>query len=365
MFLPKTCLHSSPTLLPSSTFLRLFLSTSIPKYQKSQTEEAKSEEANNDAGGTNETQRKAPILTVKPETKPVLSAWYRFLRSLGLSSVRNRPRTNLGFADPRSGFEHIDIEIPVEVLVKDGSKWFFKQPRLLATQTLQRIKSRVLLYDRIARGTVHGESTIKYVFKTDDDLAKWETGCDSDWSEGFSKCELFRSDRGSAIFEGTLSTRLVKDGRTERAGWCSMRSLHDKKAFNRKSHFLDWNNYTHLLIKCRGDGRTYKVMLHIPQYFDVTWGDSYSFLLHTHGGPHWQYEMIPFSRFIYTIDGRIMDVQYSLDPRMASSIGITLMDRINGPFRLEIDFIGATHHISHLEKHAYETYNIPVGNTLL
>uniref|UniRef100_A0A914HGC6 NADH:ubiquinone oxidoreductase intermediate-associated protein 30 domain-containing protein n=1 Tax=Globodera rostochiensis TaxID=31243 RepID=A0A914HGC6_GLORO len=289
--------------------------------------------------------RRDPILTVKPETKPVLSAWYRFLRSLGLSSVRNRPRTNLGFADPRSGFEHTDIEIPVEELVREGSKWFNKQPKLLATQALQRIKSRVLLYDRMARGTVHGESVIKYVFKTDDDLAI--------------------SDRGSAIFEGTLSTRLVKDGRTERTGWCSMRSLHDKKAFNRKNYFMDWNNYTHLLIKCRGDGRTYKVMLHIPQYFDVTWGDSYSFLLHTHGGPHWQFEMIPFSRFIYTIEGRIMDVQYSLDPRMASSIGITLMDRINGPFRLEIDFIGATHHISHLEKHAYETYNTPLGNTLL
>lgn len=38
------------------------------------------------------------------------------------------------------------------------------------------------------------------------------------------------------------------------------------------------------------------------------------------------------------------------------------MDRINGPFRLEVDFIGATKHSSHLEEFAYETYNIPLGH---
>ncbi|KAL3082851.1 hypothetical protein niasHS_010653 [Heterodera schachtii] len=355
-------MNGSPS---SSKILHLFLSTSFVKCQQTQAEEAKSEEEFEEKE-TNKRQRKGSILKEKPNyLKPVESAWHRFLRSLGMSSIRQRPRSSAGFADKRSGFDNWDLDVPMEILLKEAPKWYRKQPKLLASEMWQRIKDRVLIYDRMGRGTVHGETSIKYEFKTDEDFGKWLTGSDSEWSEGFSKCKLYRSDRGSAIFEGTLSTRLVKDGKTQRAGWCSMRSLNDKKAFDRKNFFSDWSHYTHLLIKCRGDGRTYKVMLHIPQFMDITWGNSYTYLLHTHGGPHWQFEMIPFSRFVFTVEGRAIDVQYPLDPRAASSIGITLMDRIEGPFRLEIDFIGATHDISHLEKHAYEKYNIPLGNPML
>lgn len=53
-------------------------------------------------------------------------------------------------------------------------------------------------------------------------------------------------------------------------------------------------------------------MLHSPEYADVTWGDSHSYPLHTHGGPYWQYEKIPFSRFFHTVSGRIQDRQYSI-----------------------------------------------------
>jgi len=42
-----------------------------------------------------------------------------------------------------------------------------------------------------------------------------------------------------------------------------------------------------------------------------------------------------------------------------SSIGITLMDNLEGPFRLEIDFIGVTNDKTHTEELAYETFNTP------
>jgi hypothetical protein len=34
------------------------------------------------------------------------------------------------------------------------------------------------------------------------------------------------------------------------------------------------------------------------------------------------------------------------------------MDRIDGPFKFELAFIGVTHDISHKETFAYETYNV-------
>ncbi|EGT45397.1 hypothetical protein CAEBREN_23206 [Caenorhabditis brenneri] len=193
-------------------------------------------------------------------------------------------------------------------------------------------------------------------------LDLWKTGCDSDWKEGFSTCSLAPSDHGTAVFSGNISTKVLKDGRVERAGWASIK-LEDRKAFNRKKFLSKWRNFSHLLLKIRGDGRSYKVMLHSPLSMDFTWGDSFSHPLHTHGGPYWQYEKIPFSKFFHTVAGRIQDRQYRVNLEDTSSIGIVLMDRIDGDFRLEIDYIGVYNDTTHVEDFAYETYTLPVFNT--
>uniref|UniRef100_A0A8R1HPW2 CIA30 domain-containing protein n=1 Tax=Caenorhabditis japonica TaxID=281687 RepID=A0A8R1HPW2_CAEJA len=208
----------------------------------------------------------------------------------------------------------------------------------------------------------HNEARVEYRFDTQERLDLWKTGCDSDWKEGFSKCTLTNSDHGSAIFSGNISTRVLKDGRVERAGWASMK-LEDRKSFNRKKFFSKWRNFSHLLLKVRGDGRSYKLMLHSPLSMDFTWGDSFSHPLHTHGGPYWQYERIPFSKFFHTVAGRIQDRQYRVNLEDTSSLGIVLMDRIDGDFRLEIDYIGVYNDTTHVEDFAYETYTLPVFNT--
>uniref|UniRef100_A0AC34F1Y4 NADH:ubiquinone oxidoreductase intermediate-associated protein 30 domain-containing protein n=1 Tax=Panagrolaimus sp. ES5 TaxID=591445 RepID=A0AC34F1Y4_9BILA len=216
-------------------------------------------------------------------------------------------------------------ELPLEDIVKDIPKITKKQYQLVKEEINEYFdnpweKPDVLNH---IRGLNHGEAKIEYEFKEDKRMEIWNTGCDSDWNQGFSRVEFIRTPRDTALFRGYINTEVVK---------------------------------------CRGDGRSYKIMLYVPGSIDLTWGDSYAYPLHTHGGPYWQYEKIPFSRFLHTVGGRIQDIQKPIIRQQISSVGITLMDRIDGEFQLEIDYIGCYNDRSHLEVFAYEQYSIPMFN---
>ncbi|KAM6202761.1 complex I intermediate-associated protein 30, mitochondrial isoform 1-T1 [Rhynchocyon petersi] len=63
---------------------------------------------------------------------------------------------------------------------------------------------------------------------------------------------------------------------------------------------------------------------------------------------------IPFSKFFFSNQGRIRDAQFQLLLDKISSIGFTLADKVDGPFFLEIDFIGVFTDPAHTEEFAYE-----------
>ncbi|CAB3396502.1 unnamed protein product [Caenorhabditis bovis] len=241
---------------------------------------------------------------------------------------------NTNFPNPK-GVPGYDPEFSVKELIAEIPNTARKQSKLLASEASDVInemsveKTEMLEDMGFLR---HNEARIEYKFNTKEKLDLWHTGCDSDWNEGFSTCSLQKTEYGTALFSGTISTSIVKDGRVERAGWASMK-LEDRKSLNRKKFLSKWRNFSHLFLKIRGDGRSYKIMLHSPLSMDFTWGDSFSYPLHTHGGPYWH------------------------------SLGIVLMDRIDGPFRLEIDYIGVYNDTTHFEDFAYETYTLPLFNT--
>ena len=64
-----------------------------------------------------------------------------------------------------------------------------------------------------------------------------------------------------------------------------------QKSFKRKIAY-DWSRYSHLLVRCRGDGRAYQFIAHMDRYFDLNWHDNYSYALFTRGGPYWQTAMV-------------------------------------------------------------------------
>lgn len=70
-----------------------------------------------------------------------------------------------------------------------------------------------------------------------------------------------------------------------------------QKSFYRKAVHENWGHFTHLLIKVRGDGRRYALILHTPGYWDYEWHDYYAYPFYTHGGPYWQYAKVQYFLF--------------------------------------------------------------------
>ncbi|XP_076045279.1 complex I intermediate-associated protein 30 [Oratosquilla oratoria] len=203
-----------------------------------------------------------------------------------------------------------------------------------------------------------GDMDKVWVFDKKEALDKWIVTCDSTHAEGFSTASLETSPAGHAVFSGTLSTRVPKDGKIKKAGYCNMRSLQPRKSFKREV-YLDWSLYSHIELKVRGDGRNYLINISTSGYFDVTWNDMYSYVLYTRGGPYWQTSRIPFSKFFLSSKGRVQDKQFPIPLSRVVTLGISAGDGIDAPFQLEIDYIGLYCDPIHMERFAYEMYRVP------
>lgn len=188
---------------------------------------------------------------------------------------------------------------------------------------------------------------------TEDCRNKWIVTCDSDYNEGFSTAKLDFTVSGTGLFHGELSPRLPKDGKLGRAGYCNITTTTKRKSFKRPTTY-NLDPYNCLILRVRGDGRCYMLNLLQRGYFDITWYRNHHYFLYTTGGPYWQHVKIPFSKFIYASKGGVLDEQKHLPPNMITHFGITLGDKNQGPFKLEIDYIGVCYDASVFEDCAYE-----------
>ncbi|KAJ8674272.1 hypothetical protein QAD02_005534 [Eretmocerus hayati] len=190
-----------------------------------------------------------------------------------------------------------------------------------------------------------------------DDLRKWVVTCDRDQNLGYSTAELDLTRGSKGLFHGFIDTNVPSDGVTKKAGWVNLKLVSKLGPFQDQVVY-DWSPYTHLVFHLRGDGRVYAVNLHIQSYFDVTRYDNYHFFIWTRGGPYWQHVRIPFSRFFFAYRGRIQSSNPPLPLHEINTFSITLADKINGPFQLEIDYVGVEYDPLHIEESAYEQYSI-------
>ncbi|XP_014470793.1 PREDICTED: complex I intermediate-associated protein 30, mitochondrial [Dinoponera quadriceps] len=259
--------------------------------------------------------------------------------------------------DRKSGYKIVYDRPPVEedltVLqrIVKGYGQFKEEFGILMEEVRERLTKDPIVYYR------PNEVDVIWRFQGDPkSLDQWVLTCDSDYEEGFSTAKLEMSSIGTGIFSGILSNRLPKDGRIKYSGYCNITTTPKYKSFKREIYH-DWSEYTHLILRIRGDGRTYGINLNNRGFYDLTWNDLYHYVLYTRGGPYWQYVKIPFSKFVFSSKGRIQDKQNPVLLFEIANLGITLADDIPGHFRLEIDYIGLECDKYNEEETAYEGYD--------
>lgn len=267
-----------------------------------------------------------------------LSYFYEPDRKSGYKTVHDRPpvKKNLSFLGK----------------ICEGYHQFKEEFGLLMKEMKEHLKNDPIFIYRT------NEVDVVWRFKDDlKSLDQWVVTCDSDYNEGFSTVKLEMSSTGTGVFSGMLSTRLPKDGKIKYAGYCSMTSIPKRKSFKREVYH-NWTPYTHLNLRVRGDGRCYMLTISTRGMFDLTWNDVYHYVLHTRGGPYWQYVKVPFSKFIFASKGSLQDKQVPIALEEVSNFGISLADDVPGHFKLEIDYIGLEYDEFHNEEFAYESYDV-------
>lgn len=138
---------------------------------------------------------------------------------------------------------------------------------------------------------------------------------------GLSNSQMERTDGGTGVFQGQLS--LANNG-----GFASVRAVLGP---------TDLSAFRGLRIRFRGDGKRYRLRLHTSDGFD---GIAYQASFDS-TPDKWQEVSIPFSEFRPTFRGRLLTDVEPLDTGGIRQLGLMIADRQEGPFRLEIDWIGA------------------------
>lgn len=138
---------------------------------------------------------------------------------------------------------------------------------------------------------------------------------------GLSSSRFEDNEEGFATFEGELS--LENNG-----GFASVRALAPEGVLADRSA---------LVLRVRGDGRTYQVRLRTDRRFD---GISYMAEFSTVEG-EWQEVRMPLSDFQPTFRGRRPAGAQPLSPAKVQQIGLLLADKRPGAFRLDVAWIRA------------------------
>ncbi|XP_055324350.1 complex I intermediate-associated protein 30, mitochondrial-like [Sitodiplosis mosellana] len=263
-------------------------------------------------------------------------------------------RNFIGFVPDRKDGYKTQKEEPDLEHIKYGLKQFKNELKLWTEEIKDTLRADPLMI------CPPGEIDTVFEFGKQEDIDKFVVTSDSDHNEGYSHCSLKINQSGYGSFSGILDSTVPKQGKISRAGYCNITSLRVKKSFQRDSYY-DWSPYNTLVLRIRGDGRPYSLNLHSDGIFDVTWHDTYSYILYTRGGPHWQLTKIPFSKFYLVAKGCIQDKHCYMSNIRVSRIGITAvgLNWMDGEFNLEIDYIGVENNPYHTEESSYEMYRVP------
>jgi len=182
-----------------------------------------------------------------------------------------------------------------------------------------RVVAWLLLAVCLATTATGKDAEVIASFETPDSALNWVSVNDGVMG-GVSKGGLVRTERKTLLFAGNLS--LENNG-----GFASIRT---------KPSTMKLDGATGIIVKARGDGRTYWVGLRTTRQLGSS---SYRAYLLTSKGK-FRETLIPLSDFKLQAFGRQLPGG-AIDPAAIASVGFTLADKKAGPFELEIESIKA------------------------
>lgn len=128
-------------------------------------------------------------------------------------------------SDEKGGYKDKRPKPSTKQLIRDGFKELKHEIALWKAEVKEKLECDPILFYR------PGETDIAWKFDNEESLQKWVVSCDSDHNEGYSNCSLTLNKQGKGLFSGYLSTRVPKDGRIKRSGYCNMKTLRARVSF--------------------------------------------------------------------------------------------------------------------------------------
>ncbi|CAO3621195.1 unnamed protein product [Mucor hiemalis] len=173
-------------------------------------------------------------------------------------------------------------------------------------------------------------------FKTEKDLKQWAIGCDKDIG-GFSEAELDFNPEGTGRFHGNISLNLPANREIKQSGYAAIRTKQKEQTMF-GTPCWDTSLFRYLALHVKGDKRKYFVNI---QTDGVVKTDLFQHRLFLRTPGEWETVMIPFKDFILTNNGMIQEDQIEMFRQKVKTVGISLMDRQEGPFEIQVDWIKA------------------------
>jgi len=157
-------------------------------------------------------------------------------------------------------------------------------------------------------------------FRSPDEAQRWEVVNDVVMG-GISKSTMLITSHKTALFEGNVSLENY-------GGFASIRTY---------PHDYHLGSYDGLIIRVKGDGKSYRLRLRTDDHFD---GIAYQATFST-TSERWSTVHLPFRDFIPVYRGRIVTDAPLLNPAHIKRLGFMIADKQAGPFRLEIQWVKA------------------------
>ncbi|PVI06558.1 CIA30-domain-containing protein [Periconia macrospinosa] len=142
-----------------------------------------------------------------------------------------------------------------------------------------------------------------------------------------------------ARFHGNISTKLPTDQpQVQRTGFAGWRTLNRGFTIFGRS-LWDLNSYNYLAVHFKSDGRKYFVNV---QTESIVPTDIHQHRLHSTTPGEWETILIKLNEFVRTNHGQIVEPQREMMTQKVRTVGMSLIDRIPGPYDLSVSKVWAT-----------------------